>query len=214
MLFSDFLIFLGNCIPYVISFYFFGLFSFCPFFAILLKNQVKKFYNYYNYFYRIVLIWLQTVFVGTVFMVTPYELCENINILTCFIFYIWLIEQSNILIISLCNKKITNRRIIYCLCGLALIYQNILVPGFLPIFFFMINYLFDLVRNIIYLFHSRLARKLSYQFNWIIKPFFFVVGTITVAIPNTFRVEFLIPTTIAFTSFYDALNHFPKKNYF
>lgn len=203
-LISNTYLFLLDYIYEISLLYFYAIALFLPLWSISFKPQIRQYYNLFNYFYRVILIWMQIVFIGATLSSTTEQIqsIDHIDYLTALAIITWVVEQSNLLAIYSCGKKITFRRFCYVLCGFVLLYQNLIMPDYNHILFLFINYICDLIKNIISLFYY--DHRLPRVINTMIKPLYFIIS-ISLTIPHIqYLPNFLTLLVITSTSFYDA----------
>lgn len=205
-------------VPILMMAYFMTLaiFSMCCFFVS--KSTMLKFYNYYNFIYRFVMIILRCVFIHIIIssniLDAPQQLIYCINYLLMDILFV---EHSNLITFYLRNQQFTMRRIIYVLCCVSLMIQSFCIDGenqivssdknkliisSLPLIFFFVNYVCDLVRDIVYVLYGNYS--VVYITNTIVKPFYLTLSLI-IAMPFlNHSYEVIIPAIIIVNCIYDA----------
>jgi hypothetical protein len=197
------LIFSLNILPIIMIGYFIFLiiFSFVRYFA--RKWLITKFYYIYIFFYRAMMILLRTLFICT--MIT-FNNIYAIDIFKKYINYlvmnIFVMEQSNIIVIYLKGRQLTTRRILYVLCYGALLVQSFYDDGSLPVLFFFVNYLCDLVKDIINIFYKKFI--MADIINGIIKPYYLTILLLTTILSCDYRHAIILPTGIVICNLFDA----------
>lgn len=194
-------------VPTVLFLYFFGLSLYLPLWFIVHKKQSRKLYNFFHYFYRISLGWIQTAFGSTALISKPEQLrsIDHLYYLTGLAFLTWIVEQSNLIVFYLHGKKITYRRICYSICSFLLIYQNLYRPSILPILFLSFNYICDLCKNTVLLFYYN--RSIINTTNRVFKPMYFMTVLCLTIFHIKYLDHFLVSFMITCLSFYDALKY-------
>jgi len=128
-----------------LMFLFFVLFVMKFLTSVFSNNKFNRFFNDIHWF---LMIDLRLIFITLAFCHDSQHFSVNLQDINYYLIYMSLFEHGSIINIYFSNKRVTYKRIIYILCCILLLIGSILHPNKITLWFFVINYLCDLLRHL------------------------------------------------------------------
>ena len=119
-----------------------------------------------------------------------------------------IVEHSNIFVLYMKNQIITKRRILCVICDFLLIIQSMIYQNYLPLLFFSVNHMCNLVKDVCGLFFKNFwMANLMYG---IIKPFYLSFLLLISFFLITNWHEIIVPVIVTSWAIYDADKRLPN----